>query len=113
IDIAAEKPTFPQYEAISNIMQKSKMLTPSMYQKNPNAAEVMAKYSGYAPRDNVGSIFLAYLSGQIKDLPGTLQKLSEDNNAALTRAINDSNGKVKPEDFVFPDWTPGQPYNPQ
>lgn len=113
IDIAAEKPTFPQYETISNIMQQSKMLTPSMYQKNPNAADVMAKYSGYAPRDNAGSIFLAYLSGQVKDLPSTLQKLTDDNNAALTRAINESNGKVKPEDFVFPDWVPGQPYNPQ
>lgn len=104
------KPTFAQYTDISKMMVEFKRLTPTVYAHNPAATEVMAQYNNYAPKDNVGSIFLGYLQGQLKDLEKPLQKLTDDNNAALKRAIDEAGGAVKAEDFIFPDWVPGENY---
>lgn len=109
--IEGAKPPFPQYDKISEMMVEFKRLTPTVYANNPAATDVMSQYSGYAPKDNIGTIFLGYLQGQIKDLDKPLQKLTEDNNAALKRAIDGSGGAVKPEDFIFPDWVPGENYS--
>lgn len=111
IDNLQDVSATPHDQAIASIMEKSKILTPSVYKQNPNATEVMDKFNGYVPRDNVGSIFHAYLTGQIKDLDQSLQQLTDDFNQALDKALQESGGKVTREDFVFEDWTPGQPYN--
>lgn len=105
------KPPFEQYEKISKMMLDFKRLTPTVYKHNPAATDVMAQYSGFAPKENIGTIFLGYLQGQLKDLEKPLQKLTDDNNAALKRAIDGSGGAVKAEDFIFSDWVPGQNYN--
>ncbi|MGG6314149.1 ABC transporter substrate-binding protein [Paenibacillus macerans] len=104
------KAPFEQYNQIGQMMADFKRLTPTVFSKNPEATEVMAQYSGYAPKDSVGTIFLGYMTGQLKDLPKSLQQLSDDSNAALKRAIEASGGKVKQEDFVFSDWVPGEAY---
>lgn len=109
--IQGAQPKFEQYDKISKMMVEFKRLTPTVYKHNPAATDVMSLYSGYAPKENVGTIFLGYLQGQLKDLEQPLQKLTDDNNAALKRAIDGSKGTVKPEDFIFSDWVPGQNYN--
>lgn len=109
--IERAEPPFEQYEKISQMMVEFKRLTPTVYKNNPAATEVMSLYSGYAPKENIGTIFLGYLQGMIKDLEKPLQKLTEDHNAALKRAIDGSGGAVKPEDFIFQDWVPGENYN--
>lgn len=109
--VSDAEPPFEQYEKISQMMVEFRRLTPTVYRNNPAATEVMSLYSGYAPKDNIGTIFLGYLQGQFKDLDIPLQKLTEDHNTALKRAIDESNGTVKPEDFIFSDWVPGENYN--
>ncbi|MFC4600172.1 ABC transporter substrate-binding protein [Cohnella hongkongensis] len=109
--IEGAEPPFEQYEKISQMMVEFKRLTPTVYKNNPAATEVMSLYSGYAPKDNIGTLFLGYLQGQLKDLKNPLQKLTDDHNAALQRAIDGSGGVVKPEDFIFPDWVPGENYD--
>jgi raffinose/stachyose/melibiose transport system substrate-binding protein len=104
------KDPYDQYKTIAKIMSESKLLTPTVFMHNPAAADTVAQYASLGPRENVGTIFLGYLTGQIKDLPKTLQKLSDDNNSALKKAIDQSGGKVKQADFVFADWVPGKPY---
>lgn len=101
---------FEQYGTISEMMVEFKRLTPTVYLNNPAATDVMSQYSGFAPKENIGTIFLGYLQGQLKDLEQPLQKLTDDNNEALKRAIDGSGGAVKPEDFIFPDWVPGENY---
>ncbi|MDQ0899122.1 ABC transporter substrate-binding protein [Paenibacillus sp. V4I7] len=108
--VKGAEPRFEQYKKISQMMVEFKRLTPTVYKKNPAATEVMSQYRGYAPKENIGTIFLGYLQGQLKDLEKPLQKLTEDNNNALKRAIGGSGGAVKPEDFIFSDWVPGENY---
>ncbi|GIP36136.1 ABC transporter substrate-binding protein [Paenibacillus sp. J2TS4] len=101
---------FPQYDTIGEIMLQSKVLTPSVYKRSPDATEVMKQFQSYLPRENVGTIFLAYLTGQIDNLDQLLQQLTDDYNRALDKAIGESGGKITREDFIFSDWVPGKPY---
>lgn len=109
--VEGAEPPFEQYNQIAQMMVDFKRLTPTVYENNPAATEVMSQYSGFAPKDNIGTIFLGYLQGQFKDLEKPLQKLTDDHNAALKRAIDGSDGAVKLEDFIFPDWVPGENYS--
>jgi raffinose/stachyose/melibiose transport system substrate-binding protein len=108
-DIKVEAP-FAQYNTIADLMMKTKVLTPSVYVRNPGIIDVMAKFESYKPRENVGTILLGYMSGQFKDVSAELKKLSVGFNGALDKAIGETNGKVKKEDFIFSDWVPGKPY---
>ena len=58
---------FEQYGTISEMMVELR-LTPTVYLNNPAATDVMSQYSGFAPKENIGTIFLGYLQGQLKDL---------------------------------------------
>jgi raffinose/stachyose/melibiose transport system substrate-binding protein len=103
---------FPQYKTISDIMTKAKVLTPSVFIHNTDANDVLKNFVSYLPKDNLGALFLAYLQGQIpdSDLDGALKKYNETYNKALDKAIENSKGKVKREDFIFKDWVPGKDY---
>lgn len=110
IDNLQEIGPFPQYSKIADLMEVSKVLTPSVYERNRNATDVMNNFNSYLPRENVGSIFLAYLTGQISNLDQALEDLTKGYNDALDKAISESNGQVTLDDFKFSDWVPGKPY---
>lgn len=101
--------SFPQYKKIQDIMQNSNLLVPLPVGENPAVEDVGLKYAEIAPRTSTGEIFLGYLTGQVKDLEGTLKKLTDDSNEALTKAIQ-SNDKVTREDYIFPNWVPTESY---
>ncbi|MGP4079220.1 ABC transporter substrate-binding protein [Pseudalkalibacillus sp. R45] len=100
---------FPQYKDIQQIMNDTNILVPNPENRNPAVEEVALKYQELAPRTSTGDIFLGYLAGQVKDLEGTLQKLTDDANKALEQAI-ESNDKVTKEDYRFSNWDPNQSY---
>ncbi|MCU6708102.1 sugar ABC transporter substrate-binding protein [Paenibacillus sp. J5C_2022] len=90
--------------------------SPDAIMVNQNAVAVYSEASGKKPKETIGTIMEGYLSGQISDLAGTLQKLSDETQKAHEDAI----AKVKQEglevdvsDWVFPNWTPLVPYEAQ
>jgi multiple sugar transport system substrate-binding protein len=102
---------YTQYEQMTEIMAQSKVLAPNVYKRNSNMVDVMAQYNHYKPSDNIGNVFVGFLSGQFNDPSQALQKLSEDHNNALERAIKESDGKANKDDFIFSDWVPGKPFD--
>jgi ABC-type glycerol-3-phosphate transport system substrate-binding protein len=101
---------YSQYEKMTEIIAQSKVLAPNVYKRNSDMVDVVAQYNSYKPSDNIGNVFLRFLSGQVDDPSQALQRLSEDNNRALDRAVGESDGKVKKDDFIFSDWVPGKPF---
>jgi hypothetical protein len=101
---------YPQYETMANVMTQSGVLAPNVFAHNSNMEDVMARYNRYKPSGNIGNLFLRFMSGQFDDPTQALQKMSEDNNQALDRAVKESDGKVNKDDFIFSDWVPGKPY---
>jgi raffinose/stachyose/melibiose transport system substrate-binding protein len=101
---------YSQYEKMTEIMSQSKVLAPNVYKRNSDMVDVLARYNRYKPSGNIGYVFLRFMSGQFDDLSQELQTLSENNNKALDRAVRESDGKVKREDFIFSDWIPGKPF---
>jgi ABC-type glycerol-3-phosphate transport system substrate-binding protein len=101
---------YPQYEIMAKVMAQSGMLAPNVYKRNSDMVDVIAQFNRYKPSDNIGNVFLRFMSGQFDSPAQALQTLSDDNNKALDRAVKESEGKVTKEDFIFSDWVPGKPY---
>jgi roadblock/LC7 domain-containing protein len=58
-------------------------------------------------------LFQGYMTGQIPDLKGALDKQNAEMNQAFMDAIktiSSSGHAVSQQDFIFSDWTPFQPY---
>ncbi len=81
--------------------------------RNPNTIVALNEMSRYKPTVDFSDVFLGYMAGEVTDLQGLLDRLTEDLNKALASGIADSNkngSPVTPEDFIYEDWVPGVPY---
>ncbi|WP_186446127.1 ABC transporter substrate-binding protein [Paenibacillus cremeus] len=104
----------PQFVQAQTIQDQTFILSPHQYTRNTAAVKVNTELNGKKPKENLGKIFEGYLAGQIKDLEGTLKKLSADYNTALQESVKKvaaSGTKVSMDDYKFPNWTPMQPYS--
>lgn len=103
----------PQFVQAQKIQDQTFVLSPHQYVRNLAAIKVNTELNGKKPKENLGKILEGYMAGQIKDLEGTLGKLSADYNTALQDSIKKVSGggaKVSLKDFTFPNWTPFEPY---
>ncbi|MGP4041114.1 ABC transporter substrate-binding protein [Gracilibacillus sp. D59] len=99
-----------QFNDIAEIMNEVMVVAPNPTKVNPETIKVNQEHGEMAPKEGLDTIINGYLTGQVEDLEGTLQQLTDDNNKALKEAIEQSNGKVSMEDYIFKNWTPGQDY---
>ncbi|MCS7464135.1 extracellular solute-binding protein [Paenibacillus doosanensis] len=107
------KMTNPQFQQAQKIQDQMFILSPHQYIRNLAAIKVNTELNGKKPKENLGKILEGYMAGQIKDLEGTLGKLSSDYNKALQDSINKVAGggaKIGLNDYKFPNWTPFEPY---
>ncbi|WP_077325298.1 ABC transporter substrate-binding protein [Virgibacillus siamensis] len=108
-DAVKAEPPIPQIKTIQEIFLKSNIRAPEPVKLNPAALDVTLEVNNNAPDTNVGSVLMGYLAGQVSDLEGTLQKITDGYNEAFTKAL-ESNDKINRENFIFPNWKPYQPY---
>ncbi|MBE1556326.1 ABC transporter substrate-binding protein [Sporosarcina limicola] len=110
-DSAAIKVELPFEEVndIADIFLNMSIRVPNPIVLNPHTQEVRTEFLKNAPDESIGSVTMGYLTGQVKDLKGTLQKYTDDYNAEFTKAI-DGNEHVTKEDYKFPNWVPYQSY---
>ncbi len=99
-----------QFNEIAEIMNEVMVVAPNPAQINPDTIKVNQEHGEMAPKEGLDTIINGYLTGQIKDLGGTLQELTDANNKALMDAIEQSEGKVSIEDYMYKNWVPGQNY---
>ncbi|MFE5322096.1 ABC transporter substrate-binding protein [Paenibacillus sp. NPDC056579] len=103
-----------QFMQAQKIQDQTFVLSPHQYIRNLAAIKVNTELNGKKPKETIGKLLEGYMAGQIKDLEGSLQKLSADYNAALQdsiKKVQGSGGKVTLNDYKFPNWTPFQPYS--
>ncbi|BBI30712.1 ABC transporter substrate-binding protein [Cohnella abietis] len=82
--------------------------------RNINTIDVDTEFVSKRPTTTWDDIFKAYLTGQIKDLPGELDSLNKQYNKVfkdVIASVNSSGKTVSQSDYVYPDWTPPQPYD--
>ncbi|MEC5423453.1 extracellular solute-binding protein [Virgibacillus sp. C22-A2] len=107
-EIDVELP-FEEVNDISDIFLDMSIPVPNPVVLNPDTQDVRLELQKNAPDTDIGAILMGYLTGQIDDLEGTLQKFSDDYNEVFSEAI-ENNENVSREDFQFPNWTPYEPY---
>ncbi|TCP22346.1 carbohydrate ABC transporter substrate-binding protein (CUT1 family) [Scopulibacillus darangshiensis] len=86
---------------------------PNPVYHNKNVTKVETEMSGKGPQKTVGDVLAGYLTGQVRDVKGTLHKVSEKKNTALENAVKEVKGKgnkISLSDWKFNDWTPFEPY---
>lgn len=108
------KTTNAQFMQAQKIQDQTFVLSPHQYIRNLAAIKVNTELNGKKPKENLGKILEGYMAGQIKDIEGTLGKLSADYNKALQDSIGKvaaGGSKISLNDYKFPNWTPLQPYN--
>lgn len=106
--VEAEAP-FEQITEIQTIFTETSITTPNAVVVNPKAMEVQLEVRKNAPDLNPGQILMGYLTGQVKDLEGTLKKYNDDYNKAFDDALDSVEG-ISREDFQFSNWVPYEPY---
>lgn len=88
-------------------LQENHFIPPKAIIRNPEIAKVDAAIKPVAP--DLGTIIQGYFTGDVSDLRPALQKLSDDSNKELDRAIEAAKGKgakVSRDDYAFPEWKP-------
>ncbi|MBM7583477.1 ABC-type glycerol-3-phosphate transport system substrate-binding protein [Bacillus pakistanensis] len=86
---------------------------PNPVDQNENAPAVTAEMSGKGPQETVGDLLVGYLTGQITDLEGALQKMSEGKNKAFKEAVKkvqEDGSDIDQSAWKFEDWKPFEPY---
>ena len=101
----------PTYRRAIQLFQEGVRLGPSPLVKNPAMAEVLAEMQQIRP--SLGEIAQGVFSGDVDDPAAALQTFADQLTAERERAIAAVNGRgiqVSLDDWVFPDWQPGQDY---
>ncbi|MFD1674561.1 ABC transporter substrate-binding protein [Alicyclobacillus fodiniaquatilis] len=108
--VKPSKPAFSQVSQILNDLESTSVALPNVYQRNSATINVMEQFDSSEPTQNIGTILQGYLTGQVKDVTSSLQKLTSQYNQLLAKSIQQSNGKVTEKDFQFPNWVPFKSY---
>lgn len=112
-DLAAvQKSTaHPAYKKLIGWFADQVFLAPEAVVKNPQTSKVAAETKAIKP--GLGDIVQGAFSGDVTDVRGALQELSDKSNAERERAIGAAKAKgaeVSADDYAFPDWQPKADY---
>jgi multiple sugar transport system substrate-binding protein len=101
----------PSYKAVIDGFKKTVRLAPEPLIKNPNVAQVYAEMRPVTP--GIGEILQGAMSGAVTNVKAVLQQHADKLTAERDRALKVVKGRgveVSLEDWVFPNWQPGEDY---
>jgi multiple sugar transport system substrate-binding protein len=110
LDAVAGSDAHETYKKAIEIFTKEVFLGPT-----PQAREgVTAVEAAMPPSEpGLGGIVQGVFSGQVKDVRGALQKLSDERTKARDAAISKVGGSASVDSWAFPDWKPGEDFGPE
>ncbi len=101
----------PTYKTVIEGFKKVVRLSPEPLIKNPNVAQVYAEMKPVTP--GLGEIVQGVMGGAVSNVQATLQQYSDKLTAERDRAlkvVKDKGVQVSLDDWIFPNWQPGQDY---
>jgi len=104
----------PTYRAALGFFQEMVRLAPSPVVKNANVSQVLAEMRDISP--GLGEIVQGVFSGALSDYRGALTDYTEQMTAERERALGVVQARgveVSLDDWVFPNWQPGEDYTPE
>lgn len=99
------------YKQSIEMYSEQVFLGPTPLARNPLVAQVEAAMT--LPEPGLGAIVQGVFSGQVDDVRGALQTLSDATTQAREAAIGEVGGDISAEDWAFPDWVAGVDYGPE
>lgn len=104
----------PQARAAVALMDKFRRAEPVVQIRNPASEQVLELQKAVTP--NLNDVVQGTLTGQVTNIKGALQDLTDRTEASLAQAIKQAQQagvKVSRDDWVFPNWDPAKDYTPQ
>jgi multiple sugar transport system substrate-binding protein len=111
LDAVAGSAAHETYKRCVEMFSEQVFLGPTPSARNPLVTEVEAAMTQVEP--GLGAIVQGVFSGDVTDIHGALQTLSDAMTEERDAAIADVGGDVSAEDWAFPDWRPGEDYGPE
>ncbi|NGP45551.1 sugar ABC transporter substrate-binding protein [Bacillaceae bacterium SIJ1] len=107
-----EEPDTIEYQA-NKLQNESFIRTPDPVLKTIDAVDVKTAMSGKGADKTLDKVVLGYITGQVTDLEGTLQEMTDQENEAFQNAlkeVQDEGADIDQSAWQFPDWEPLKPY---
>jgi len=104
----------PTYKRVIEGFKSTVRLAPEPLIRNPNVAQVLAEMRPVTP--GLGEIVQGVMAGAVSTPKTTLQQLADRMTAERDRALKAVKARgveVALDDWVFPNWRPGEDYTPQ
>lgn len=106
--VVAASDAHPTYKRCVQIFGEQVFVGPAAQARNPLVSQVQGAMTPVEP--GLGAIVQGVASGQVTDVRGTLQQLSDAMAAARDAAIAQVGQGVGVADWAFPDWKRGQDF---